>query len=485
MLGHLARASLEVLAARARLTAAARLSGLMGAVAIVGPGSLGLLAAEWSVYHRPALAPTAVDSHPALTRLSQIKSIDALDALASQLQANLQYQANRKANGDDAETLVLYWEQHQIYQRVAYRLKKEKAAQWVYTKAIAAATQANTYQKKRHQIDQNGGSPSLADLAHESKLWQRSLTLLNQIPEDSLLATQAVAKRQTYQAILSAIASEANYVTHGFLPDIAAQTPVPRALHVTLCPVELGDCLDYQGDVPTASPASLIKVPLAIALMDKMMDQGIDLSESVQVRGYNYTETGESSVSVNRAYSLRALMGSMVKHSNNIATNELIDYVGWDYIAQRLSDRGYQATSLRSKLVGEKTYPSHNIGPGPNRITTNDLTQMVRQLYQFQRPEDAALLVALRGQSNPEFGQRAIAELNSPRVTWIGEKWGQNSQVIGTVLVFRVDKTRYVLTVAIDHSANIGALRQVIRSTVQHLLNSGDWQTPVYISGGL
>ena len=36
-----------------------------------------------------------------------------------------------------------------------------------------------------------------------------------------------------------------------------------------------------------------------------------------------------------------------------------------------------------------------NMGTGSNRITTDELTHMVRQIYQFHRPEDAPLLVAL------------------------------------------------------------------------------------------
>ncbi|MEO1122980.1 MAG: serine hydrolase [Cyanobacteria bacterium J06639_16] len=414
-----------------------------------------------------ALAPLTIETHPILTQLEQAQSVSEVATIYHDLQATWQAEGGTLRHSQDLQLLAPYWSKRQLVHHVAIKLNQEQQAEAVYNQAFKLATTANEYRQTR-----SGGNVALVGLNQEARFWRQAIARLNLIPSESVLADQAQAKGVTYRQILAAIATQVDSVEQSAFNHIAAQLPNPAALHLTLCPVEAGDCRDYQGDVPPASPASLIKIPLAITLMDKVAQQGIDLSTPLPIHPYNYTETAENSVSVNHQYALRQVMASMVKHSNNIAANELIDYLGWDFVAQRLQVRGYDATTVRSKLVGDATYPSHNLGMGANRITTNELTQMVRQIYQFQRPQDAALLVALAGQSNPDFGQRAIAQLNNPRVIWIGEKWGQNAKVIGTTVVFRIDQQRYVLTVALDHSGNLARLRQVIQFVIQQTLDT-------------
>jgi beta-lactamase class A len=163
----------------------------------------------------------------------------------------------------------------------------------------------------------------------------------------------------------------------------------------------------------------------------------------------------------------------MINESNNIATNQLVDYLGWDYINTTLTEMGFPNTTVHTKLVGDRTYPTYNRGTAPNTTTTNELTEMMRQIYTFQHPGDGEILDALVSQYDHDFGYTALKSLDRQRVSWIGEKTGQNSKVIGSTLAVKVDDERYVLTVTLDHSANQFMLRQIIQDVVQHLLNGG------------
>ncbi|NJL86849.1 MAG: serine hydrolase [Leptolyngbyaceae cyanobacterium SM1_1_3] len=255
----------------------------------------------------------------------------------------------------------------------------------------------------------------------------------------------------------------------GFLKEIAAATGRPGAIRISLCHVS-GECRDFQGDAPPASPASLIKLPIAVALMEKVSKENIDLETKIYIEPSNFTENADGAkIFVDHEYTLREVMARMIKESNNIATNQLIDYIGRDTINQTFRDRGFKTTFVDYKLVGDSTYPS-NAGSIPNRMTSNELTEMMRQVYLFQHPGDEEILDALVGQYDWEFGYAAINELKNKRVHWIGEKLGQNSKVIGTALAFKVDDQRYVMTVTIDHSANQRALRDTIKAVIQHIL---------------
>ncbi|MGI8935942.1 MAG: serine hydrolase, partial [Phormidesmis sp.] len=270
----------------------------------------------------------------------------------------------------------------------------------------------------------------------------------------------------------------------------------PDLVHVTLCqidPVETrlsahtvsqqdsqaqsgqidGDlCRHHRGDQPMASPASLIKVPVAVALMHKVTAEEIDLDSEIYIDPGNFTEDAQGAViEVGNEYPLRKVMSSMINQSNNTATNQLIDYVGRDYIAKALNDLGYTDTYAGHKLVGDRVMPQ-NSGSRGNRLTTNTMTAMMVQIYQLETPGDEELVSALVSQHDQELGYEALKDLG-PAVHWIGEKTGQNNRVLGSTLAVKIGEERYALTVALDHSGDVVAMQQIIRAIAAHLLETG------------
>ena len=368
-----------------------------------------------------------------------------------------------------------------------------------YSRAMELADQAVSAYLAAREADER--DRSLAFTRREQFLWRASLQKLTAIPKSSDLYGPAAAKREQYQLLLATAESKLSQANSAFLTEILNDVQVnPDQVHITLCQIDPLDtrlsaqlasqkddqkngqahvgqldanlCRHHQGDQPMASPASLIKVPVAIALMHKVSTEKIDLNGKIYIDPGNFTEDAEgATIEVGNEYPLRKVMASMINQSNNTATNQLIDYVGRDYIAQALSDMGYADTYAGHKLVGDQVMPQ-NPGSQGNRLTTNTMTAMMVQIYQLETPGDEELVSALVSQHDQELGYKALADLG-PAVHWIGEKTGQNNQVLGSTLAMKIGEQRYALTVALDNSGDVAAMQQIIRAIAAHLLETG------------
>ncbi|GET36866.1 serine hydrolase [Microseira wollei] len=212
---------------------------------------------------------------------------------------------------------------------------------------------------------------------------------------------------------------------------------------IAVCDLER-KCLNYRGSRPPQSAASLIKVPIAIALVRKLAADNISLDTEIYVEPSNYTEENFSSIRVGRSYSFKYLLTQALAYSSNIATNQIIDYLGWDYINKTLGELGYPTTRVSHKLKGSVTDPSKNVGWEPNRITSNELTAMMVEIYNRKHPEYEVLAEVLSYQVEKVLGFRALKE--SPG-RWLGEKTGETSLVRGTTVAVEIQGKIYIITV--------------------------------------
>lgn len=339
------------------------------------------------------------------------------------------------------------------------RLDPEGVAQQRWERAQDLAAQADA-------IAADGDrSPETLKIVH--RLRQQALETLQAIPAKTTVELLAAEALPTYQQALATAKQELDAVQSVFLQQIAQTLAAPEQVMISVCHLE-GDCRHFQGDRPPASPASLIKLPVAVALMYKVKTERVNLKTVVEVSDGNYTEEG-SAIRVDRKYTLEQLLKVMIDHSSNIATNQLIDYLSRDYINQVLRDQGYSVTQVHSKLVGQKTYPS-NIGKQPNRITANELTHMMRQIYNRKYPGSDILIKALQDQHDRVLG---YAALQGSGATWMGEKTGQNSRMLGTTLAMKVKGEIYVMTLMLNASGDEAAIRRGVRAVADHLVNEG------------
>ena len=429
-----------------------------GWYALVAPiSALGVMAGAVLVHSYTALTPVLERPYEeGESLIPEAKSLAELYEIRDRLQQDLESQpptlVSVATKAASAPTVLL-----EKLQAVEIRIGVEEAAKASWEQAIRMANQAVKLDQQPDQTEET--------IAKRYTLWKSATDSLREVSADSFVGAQAAKKLKEYESILSLVAYEYDTARSGFLKAIADSTGMGSQVHITVCTLER-ECRRYQGKEPPASPASLIKVPLAIATMEKLTREKIDPNTPIFIDPSNYTEDA-AKIWVGTEYPIRQVLLQMITHSSNIATNQLIDYVGWQSIEQTLRDRGYQHTHIRTKLTGNSISPTANVGGVLNEINMDELTDMMVSIYNNEVPGSDLILEGLVNQYDWELGYEAIRQ---PAV-WIGEKTGQNSSVLGTTVGVNIKGKRYVISVAIDYTASEPAVKQVISGIVKHLID--------------
>ncbi len=343
-------------------------------------------------------------------------------------------------------------------QAVETQILVEQRANDNLQQAVRLANRAVETQRQQNQ--------SLKSSQHTQFLWNQALNNLQEVPQYSFLATLTASKTQEYRENLTAATSQVQQAKSDFLAVVARESGLSDQASIGICHLSR-ECVHLRGDVPPVSPASLIKLPIAVALMQKVEKEKISLNKELFVDPGNFTEDSSTKILSPKNYPLQLLLEEMIDRSSNTATNQLIDYLGSDYINQFLENRGYQVTRVNFKLMGEKIMPA-NPGSGPNRVTANELTEMMVQIYNGETPGAKLLIETLNGQYDRALG---FAALQGTQAQWLGEKTGQNSLVLGTTLAMSIDGEAYVMTV-IDTGSGDLQMRQSISKIADYISNN-------------
>ena len=305
---------------------------------------------------------------------------------------------------------------------------------------------------------------SIASGQQTQFLWHQALNNLQEVPQNSFLAPLTASKTQEYRDNLTAATSQVQQAKSDFLAVVARESGLSNQASIGICHLSR-ECVNLRGDLPPVSPASLIKLPIAVALMQKVEKEKISLKQEVFVNRGNFTEDSSTKILSDRNYPLQLLLEEMIDRSSNIATNQLIDYLGADYINQFLENRGYQVTRVNYKLMGEKIMPT-NPGSGPNRVTANELTEMMVQIYNGETPGAKMLVETLNRQYDRALG---FAALQGTKAQWLGEKTGENSLVLGTTLAMSIDGEAYMMTVIDRRSSSDIEIRKSISKIADYI----------------
>lgn len=416
------------------------------------------IVAGLALYSPVAIAPTIETPYLEPPQLPAVESIEELYQIRNRLRTELkQPGATSKVSATKFVTpTVLLQELH----TVEIQIQVEETAEKRWAEAIRLAAQARELESTTN--------PSVKILDRIPSIWQQAINSFQAVPKGSFLAESATQKVKEYETYLAIASNKLKINGVGFLEPIVKRTGLPPAsVRITVCHISR-ECRHWYGDRSPASPASLIKVPIAIALMQKVARENISLETKIHVSRGNYTEDA-SDIWIGKEYTLRQMLMRMINQSSNIATNQLLDYLGRDYVNQVLRDRGYKVTQVNSKLVGESTYPT-NVGSGSNQITTDELTQMMVQIYNLEHPGNQVLRDALASQDDKVLGYDGLK--NSTAI-WIGEKTGRNSKVLGTTLAMNVNDQDYVLSVAFNYSSNDSAIRRCIKDIANYIDDQG------------
>lgn len=253
-----------------------------------------------------------------------------------------------------------------------------------------------------------------------------------------------------------------------FLRHIAKESGLSSVAHITVCSLKK-ECRNLRGDQEPESVASLIKVPIAEVLLYKIVTEKVNLQTPIYLDSDNFTEDS-SQLEVETYYPLGRLLAETIINSSNMAPNQLIDYMGWEYMNEVLEKQGYKKTWIASKFAGETTMPLGMEDWGKNSLTSNELTAMMVRIYNSNSPGDRYLVKLLEKQHDREFG---FAALQGSKSKWLGEKTGQNSLAIGTTVAMQIQGKIYILTVIDDGEYTDVALRKAIRKVADYIATKG------------
>ncbi|MBC7363969.1 MAG: serine hydrolase [Candidatus Aminicenantes bacterium] len=125
--------------------------------------------------------------------------------------------------------------------------------------------------------------------------------------------------------------------------------------------------------------ASLIKIPIMVACFKAVQEGRIKLEEKYVLKRKD--RVGGSGIlrrmRNGRTFTYAELINFMVTHSDNIATNVLIDRLGFDYINQVMAELGLKTTRLRRKMI-DFTARENGL---ENYTTTKEITRVLEMIY--------------------------------------------------------------------------------------------------------
>ncbi len=402
------------------------------------------------------------------SQLYGVNSLDELVALREQLIRELENPTETASEGQFFQSFFGKNKSISVDQDLLAKVKDidiqivvEQRANENWQRATQLATEASVAAKKPRK--------TIEEHKQTKALWQRAINNLSEISTDSFRATEISEKITEYQVSLQAANQGLILAKASVLDQIRQESGLSSTAMISICSIQR-NCLNLHGDKPPASAASLIKVPVAVALLHKTTQEEVDLNQEVFVDSGNFTEDA-SEIYARKSYPLEKLMGEMIDHSSNIATNQLIDYLGQSYINDILKDEGYQVTRVRFKLMGNRIMPKKP-GKGRNSLTSNELTEMMVKTYNHEVPAAEALIEALSRQYDQEMGYAALEDLGET-VEWLGEKTGQNSRVVGTTLAAKIDGEKYVITVIDNNTGHIPQIRKSIKKIAENIVTNG------------
>ncbi len=399
----------------------------------------------------------------ALPKLSEVRSLEELYQIRDRIVSHLEQSSARSQARLFAEEAAQPASEPsddqllQVLREVEVRILTEQRASDNWQQAQRLAKEAAEVEKKLKQ--------SVATVEKRQLLLAQAIQNLQEIPKNSSLAGLTPPKIQEFEGNLTTPTYRVD--ENNFLAAIARESGLSKDAMITVCHISRY-CTSLRGDREPASPASLIKVPVAVALLQKISEQNIGLDTQVYVQRGNFTEDASAIRSLQR-YPLKVLLGEMIDHSSNIATNQLIDYLGQNYINKYLQDSGYKVTRVNFKLMGDRIMP-WKPGSGRNRITSDELTEMMLQIYNYEIPGAEVLVEALSRQYDRVMG---YAALQGTKAQWLGEKTGENSRVLGTTLAFNYAGDIYAITVIDNRAGTYVQIRNSIAKIVDRIVKNG------------
>jgi beta-lactamase class A len=146
-------------------------------------------------------------------------------------------------------------------------------------------------------------------------------------------------------------------------------------------------------------PASMIKVPLAAAIAMAVSRRELTFEDVVRVDASNMTTNdAPSPLEEGSVAQIGQLVGLMLQHSDNVATNVLFDVLGRENATTEAVNLGLRETAFHRKLSGSLPLIDDPLASGRNRHPAREAADLFERIALERLPYAAALRRMLEGQ---------------------------------------------------------------------------------------
>lgn len=169
--------------------------------------------------------------------------------------------------------------------------------------------------------------------------------------------------------------------------------------------------------------ASVIKIPIAATFYKQVAENKIQESSRQTVSADNKVEgSGITKLLDNTTdFTTKDLLTLMLVVSDNSATNQLVDLIGWESVEQYMQELGLLNTTFKHKMM----IPA---GRGPNLTTSHDMAILLEKMYRNEIPGSEQILGIMQEQLD-----RSRIPLYIPNEVKIAHKNGSLPQAMHEV----------------------------------------------------
>lgn len=221
--------------------------------------------------------------------------------------------------------------------------------------------------------------------------------------------------------------------------------------------IETGERIERRGDEPFPT-ASLIKVPILVALFDRVekgeiaLDDRVRVLKTDKVPGSGMLQFFHDGLEV----TIADLAMLMISISDNTATNLLLDKVPMRRVWEKMEALGLPRTKVHSKsfLRITSVSPDSSVKYGLGVTTPNEMAQLYALMAEGRAVSptaDSTMLAIMRGTQDDVLLQRDAGGVRAAHKTGATDSvrtectlWSLDQQVVACVLTKENQDTRWI-----------------------------------------
>lgn len=164
---------------------------------------------------------------------------------------------------------------------------------------------------------------------------------------------------------------------------------IPFKVHVAVQHYNNQESFEQLAD-DVFSSASIIKVPMLVAILKHLQTTNGDLQQVLTIADENLVEFSVLTEQQQKQITLHELLLWMTITSDNSATNACIDFLGMDALNAYFAEMGLQHTKLQRKMMDfERQQQGFD-----NETSANDMKRLFQALYEGQLLDETWTAIA-------------------------------------------------------------------------------------------